>query len=229
MLQKMIKAINKSAISKWGRNIFSFGIIMFLILYQEAIQKIPFFNEILFLLSLVLIFYILKQFYIENKKLKSGSRIKIKRQIDDLNIILSLLLGGLIIGFALIYSDNEMNLLEKVNYTILGLILITSGFINRKSLVLDKRNNSNIEVMESNIKIQSTDKDLTFSKFQIVLKKENDQIENLKELILNFKEAKQIANWLNCELNNSSLNYYWQIDDKIEKIKTDTNNAYNGK
>lgn len=219
-----IKAIGKSLLSEWGRKVFSFGVFIILMVFQETIQAVPFFNEVSFFLLMIVIFYFLKQIHLENKKIKSGDRVRIRRQIDTLNTLLLLLFGVLIIGFAA-YRIDEVSILGKVNYTIVGLLLIISGIINRKSLVLEKVDNSNIGVVASGIKIQSTDKALTFSKFQIVLKKENGQIERLKDLVLNLNAAKQISNWLNTGLTNSSLDYYWQIENKIEKIDTDHNNV----
>lgn len=219
-----IKAIGKSILSEWGRKVFSFGVFIILMVFQETIQAVPFFHEVSFFLLMIVIFYFLKQIHLENKKIKSGDRVRIRRQIDTLNTLLLLLFGVLIIGFAA-YRIDEVSILGKVNYTIVGLLLIISGIINRKSLVLEKVDNSNIGVVASGIKIQSTDKALTFSKFQIVLKKENGQIERLKDLVLNLNAAKQISNWLNTGLTNSSLDYYWQIENKIEKIDTDHNNV----
>lgn len=219
-----IKAIGKSLLSEWGRKVFSFGVFIILMVFQETIQAVPFFHEVSFFLLMIVIFYFLKQIHLENKKIKSGDRVRIRRQIDTLNTLLLLLFGVLIIGFA-VYRIDEVSILGKVNYTIVGLLLIISGIINRKSLVLEKVDNSNIGVVASGIKIQSTDKALTFSKFQIVLKKENGQIERLKDLVLNLNAAKQISNWLNTGLTNSSLDYYWQIENKIEKIDTDHNNV----
>ncbi len=219
-----IKAIGKSLLSEWGRKVFSFGVFIILMVFQETIQAVPFFHEVSFFLLMIVIFYFLKQIHLENKKIKSGDRVRIRRQIDTLNTLLLLLFGVLIIGFAA-YRIDEVSILGKVNYTIVGLLLIISGIINRKSLVLEKVDNSNIGVVASGIKIQSTDKALTFSKFQIVLKKENGQIERLKDLVLNLNAAKQISNWLNTGLTNSSLDYYWQIENKIEKIDTDHNNV----
>ncbi len=219
-----IKAIGKSLLSEWGRKVFSFGVFIILMVFQETIQAVPFFNEVSFFLLMIVIFYFLKQIHLENKKIKSGDRVRIRRQIDTLNTLLLLLFGVLIIVFAA-YRIDEVSILGKVNYTIVGLLLIISGIINRKSLVLEKVDNSNIGVVASGIKIQSTDKALTFSKFQIVLKKENGQIERLKDLVLNLNAAKQISNWLNTGLTNSSLDYYWQIENKIEEIDTDHNNV----
>lgn len=215
--------MKKSTIGKWGRNIFVFGIYILLIFYQDAIQKVPLFNEILFVLIIIALAIFLRQLYTENNKIKSGELIKIKKQFDNLNLILLTLLGVLILGF--VYSANDMKLLEKINYTTIGLILMISGITNRKSLILAKSNNNNVEVLESDVKINSADKSLVFSTFQITLKKENDQTEHLNELVLNFNDAKHITNWLNSGLNNSSIRYFWQIEDKMEEIKTDTNNT----
>ena len=218
--------MKKPTIGKWGRNIFVFGIYFLLVFYQDAIQKVPLFNEILFVLIIISLAIFLKQLYNENNKIKSGEVIKIKKQLDNLNLILSIILGILMLGF--VYSANDMKLLEKINYAIIGLILIISGITNRKSLTLSKSNNSNIEVLELDIKINSADKSLAFSTFQITLKKANGQTEHLNELILNFNDAKHITNWLNSGLSNSSIRYFWQIEDKMEEIKTDTNKVQNG-
>lgn len=212
--------MKKSTVGKWRRNIFVFGIGIFINFYRDEIQKIPLFNEILFVFIMLLLAISVKQLYTENCKIKSGEVIKIKKQFDNLNLILSILLGILILGF--IYSANDLQVLEKINYATIGLILIITGITHRKSLTLAKSNNSNVDVLESDVKINSADKSLAFSPFRITLKKENGQTEHLKELVLNFNDAKRIINWLNSGLNNSRIRYFWQIEDKMEEIETDT-------
>ena len=201
------------------KNYLFFLFFIFMIIKLEVITNLPYFNEILFVLILLSILTILRNIHTENKKIESGDDIRIRSQLDNFYKILFIVLGfaslTLTTGY---YFDENFILIELINHAMFGIIMLINGFYYKDSIILSNSFDSEVITTNVDFKIHPDDEKVEFSKFQIVVIKSDGNLNRIKNLELNAKEAGSVKLWLKSKLKNSSLTYSWNSGNNIKEI-----------
>ena len=213
------KMINKKRLSSL------ITIVVFIILYTQIdlIRKTSFYNEVVFVLYSVFLIWYLKEYYTENKFIKLGKFLKVKGQLDNLNLYFSIIIGFTII-FLLVFDIFKLEtILENLTFLSIGILLIISALKNRKSILLKKKGDSILRISNIEINVKSENLEILFSNYQISFIIENIEIKKINEIILDFNEAKKIADWINVNFKPSSIEYFWNNENNIKERLTATN------
>jgi len=136
--------------------------------------------------------------------------------MDTGEMWLSILFGAMFI-IASLTQFNESYILAAINYALLGIFFITLGYINRKSIVLDASNEFEINTIDHDFKIQTTDKSITLSPFTIEIEQANNDCIKLSNLDLKQSEIKELGDWVKQQLPHSGIHFNFLNGKKIVK------------
>lgn len=184
---------------------------------EEILTELGYLKEVIFIGLLVIFIRTIFNYEKRRSEIKKRKLLRIKGQYENLGKVILIGLGLVCIIFVR-NAFGENDTLEMINFLLLGIILLVEGFTFSGNLYLEQVDAKKNKVRIGELSIKKEDKIIELSSHQMKILKADKSSEELLDIVLTKESAIEIKGWLEANLKNSTIEYYWKSKDLIERI-----------